>query len=262
MLSDVTRLSQWMGHHRTRMELGPLSILIRKLLSHSLLSTDDQQAIAALPHKLRRLQPGESILREGDQAEICPVLLSGFAYRQKVASDGGRQIVALKLPGDALDLQSLYLEKADHDIRMLTTAEMALVPLAAMEQLTIKRPAVARAVLIDILVEASIGREWLLNIGRRNALARLAHLLCELHDRVSDIASEASEYFEIPLTQEQLADLLGLTPVHINRMVRQLEKMGAIGRPSRSLTILNLSELAKISKFSSAYLHRNNVSGV
>ncbi|HEY0597788.1 Crp/Fnr family transcriptional regulator [Sphingopyxis sp.] len=262
MPSDVTPLSRWMDQHRARMELGPLSILIRKLLSHSLLSTADQEAIAALPHKIKTLPQGGSILREGDQAEICPILLSGFAYRQKVASDGGRQIVALKLPGDALDLQSLYLQKADHDVRMLTPAELALVPLAAIEQLTIARPGVARAILIDILIESSISREWLLNIGRRNALARLAHLLCELHDRVSDIASETSDHFEIPLTQEQLADLLGLTPVHINRMVRQLEKMGAIGRPSRSLTILNFAELAKISSFSSAYLHRSNASRV
>jgi CRP-like cAMP-binding protein len=262
MPSDVTLLSRWRDHHSTQMALGPLSILIRKLLSHSMLSTADQEAIAALPHKIKQLPPGGSILREGDQAVICPVLLSGFAYRQKVASDGGRQIVALKLPGDALDLQSLYLQKADHDVRMLTAAELALVPLAAIEQLTTTRPAVARAVLIDILIESSISREWLLNIGRRNALARLAHLLCELHDRVNDIATETSANFEVPLTQEQLADLLGLTPVHVNRMIRQLEKMGAIGRPSRSLTILHFPNLAKISNFSSAYLHRNNISRV
>lgn len=258
MPSDVTPLSRWMDQHRQQMELGPLSILIRKLLSHSPLSTADQEAIAALPHHIKRVPPGGSILREGDQAEVCPILLDGFAYRQKVASDGGRQIVALKLPGDALDLQSPYLHKADHDIRALTSAEFALVPLVALERLTTARPAIARAVLIDILIESSISREWLLNIGRRNALSRLAHLLCELHDRVSDIAIEISTNFEVPLTQEQLADLLGLTPVHVNRMIRQLEKMGAIGRPSRSLTILHFSNLAKISSFSPAYLHRSN----
>lgn len=262
MPSEPMPSSHWKDQHRKRMELGPLSIMVRKLLSHSLLSTADQQAIAALPHTIKRLPPAGTILREGDRADVCPVLLSGFAYRQKVASDGGRQIVALKLPGDALDLQSIYLHKADHDIRMLTEAELALVPLTAIEQLTVARPSIARAVLVDILIESSISREWLLNIGRRNALARLAHLLCELHDRVNEIASETSDHFEIPLTQEQLADLLGLTPVHINRMVRQLEKMGAIGRPSRSLTILNFDELAKISSFSSAYLHRNNGSRV
>jgi CRP-like cAMP-binding protein len=260
--SNVAPLSRWKEQQRKRMELGPLSILIRKLLSHSLLSTADQEAIAALSHSIRHMAPGEAILREGDRAIVCPVVLSGFAFRQKMASDGGRQIVALKLPGDALDLQSIYLHQADHDIRALTVAEFALVPLPALERLTAERPAIARAVLTDILIESSIGREWLLNIGRRNALARLAHLLCELHDRMNDIATEASAHFEVPLTQEQLADLLGLTPVHVNRMVRQLEKMGAIGRPSRSLTILHFDSLAKISNFSATYLHRNNISGV
>jgi len=244
------------------MELGALSILIRRFLSHSLLSTVDQEAIADLPHTIKRMSPGEAILREGDRAMICPIVLSGFAYRQKMVSEGGRQIVALKLPGDALDLQSLYLQQADHDIRALTASEFASVPLAALEKLAAERSAVARAILTDILIESSITREWLLNIGRRSALARLAHLLCELQDRMNDIAIEDSTHFEVPLTQEQLADLLGLTPVHVNRMVRQLEKMGAIGRPSRSLTILHFDSLAKISGFSSAYLHRNNISRV
>lgn len=254
--------THWMDEHARRMGHGPLSILIRKLLNHSRLSTSDQQAIAALPHSIKRVETGASILREGDRADICPVLLSGFVYRQKVAADGGRQIVALKMPGDALDFQSIFLHIADHDVRALTPASLALVPLKAIEELTVTRGGIARAVLVDILIEASIGREWLLNIGRRNALARLAHLLCELHDRVNEIASEHTGNFEVPLTQEQLADLLGLTPVHINRMLRQLEQVGAIGRPSRSLTILNFPKLAQISSFSSTYLHRNNFSGV
>lgn len=258
MASDDRASTLWMVEHTRRMGLGPLSILIRKLLNHSRLSADDQSAIAALPHSVRRVEAGDTILREGDRADICPVLLSGFVYRQKVASDGGRQIVALKLPGDALDFQSIYLHVADHDVRALTPAHLALVPLTAIEQLTVARPAIARAVLVDILIEASIAREWLLNIGRRDALARLAHLLCELHDRANDIATERTGNFNVPLTQEQLADLLGLTPVHINRMVRKLEQMGAIGRPSRSLTILNFPKLAEISNFSSAYLHRGN----
>jgi len=262
MPSQVAPLSRWKEQQRERMALGPLSILIRKLLSHSLLPTADQEALAALPYSIKHMVPGEAILREGDRAVICPIVLSGFAYRQKMVPDGGRQIVALKLPGDALDLQSLFLHRADHDIRALTVAEFALLPLTALEKLTLDRPAVARAILTDILVESSISREWLLNIGRRSALARLAHLLCELQDRMNTIATEASAHFHVPLTQEQLADLLGLTPVHVNRMVRQLEKMGAIGRPSRSLTILHFDSLAKISNFSSAYLHRNNISGV
>jgi CRP-like cAMP-binding protein len=237
---------------------GRLGIFVRKLLSHSRISTEDQAAIAALPFSLRNLDPNDYILNEGDRAEICPVLLSGFAYRQKVSADGGRQIVALKIPGDPLDFQSLYLQRADHNLQALTKVELAIFSLKDLEKLVAPRPSLARAVFVDILIEASIGREWLLNIGRRNALARLAHLLCELHFRVEQISGEQLDGFELPLTQEQLADLLGLTPVHINRTIKALEEKGAVKRVSRRLTIGDVSTLRRLAEFSDVYLHQND----
>lgn len=206
------------------------------------------------------MEPNAYILSEGERALICPVILSGFAYRQKTSADGGRQIVALKIPGDPLDFQSLYLERADHDLQALTRVELAIFSLKDLEQLVTPRPALARAVLIDILIEASIGREWLLNIGRRNALSRLAHLLCELQCRVEQIAGKRIEAFEVPLTQEQLADLLGLTPVHINRTIKNLEKRGAVQRVNRKLQIGDVEALKKIAEFSDIYLHQNEAS--
>lgn len=247
-----------MDRHETAMGLGPLSIFIRKLLNRSRLSTLDQQALANLPYKIQNLDVGTQILREGDRALVCPILLDGFTYRYKVAADGGRQIVALKVPGDALDFQSAYLHTADHDIRALTPVVIAMVPLRAIESLAEDRPAIARALLVDTILEGSIGREWLLNIGRRNAEARLAHLLCELYYRIDEIAGAPLDTYEVPITQEQLADLLGLTPVHINRMLKRLEGKGAI-RSGRRLHILDLAELERISDFSDIYLHRNNV---
>lgn len=260
-MSDVSqRSSQWMGDEPHAVKEGRLGIFVRKLLSHSRISADDQAAIASLPFSLRNLEPNDYILNEGERAKICPVLLSGFAYRQKVSADGGRQIVALKIPGDPLDFQSLYLERADHNLQALTKVELAIFSLKDLERLVAPRPSLARAVLVDILIEASIGREWLLNIGRRNALARLAHLLCELHYRVGQIAGDPLDGFELPLTQEQLADLLGLTPVHINRTIKTLEEKGAVKRVLRRLTIGNVATLRHIAEFSDIYLHRNNVS--
>lgn len=255
---DSPRSTRWMGDGPHAVKEGHLGIFVRKLLSHSRLSTDDQAAIAALPFSLRTLEPDAYILNEGERAKICPVLLSGFAYRQKVSADGGRQIVALKIPGDPLDFQSLYLERADHNLQALTKVELAIFSLHDLEALVAPRPSLARSVLVDILIEASIGREWLLNIGRRNALARLAHLLCELHYRVGQIAGDPLDGFELPLTQEQLADLLGLTPVHINRTIKILEDKGAVKRVSRRLTIGDVATLRRIAEFSDVYLHRNN----
>jgi len=236
-----------------------LDIFTRKLLSHSLLSTVDQQAMLSLPFSLKLFAPNEYILREGEQAKFCPLLLSGFAYRHKLVADGGRQIVALKIPGDPLDFQSLYLRTVDHNLQALTAVELAVVPLAALEKMAMERPAFARAVIADILVEASIGREWLLNIGRRNAIARLAHLLCELVHRLNQTALIPADTIDIPLTQEQLADLLGLTPVHINRTLKTLEATGAVHREGRRLRIGDFAELCRIADFSDLYLHRNNV---
>jgi CRP-like cAMP-binding protein len=253
---------RWMGDFAVMSKEDRLGIFLRKLLSHSRLSADDQAAIRAQPFTLRTLEPNEYILREGEKAQICPVLLHGFAYRQKTSADGGRQIVSLKIPGDALDFQSLYLETADHNLQALTQVEVAVFAIKDFEKLVAPRPNLARAVLVDILIEASIGREWLLNIGRRNALARLAHLLCELYYRVQQIALEDIGHFELPITQEQLADLLGLTPVHINRTIKILEQAGAVKRINRRLTIGDIQILRRMADFSDLYLHRNNVSPV
>jgi len=240
---------------------GGLDIFVRKLLSHSALGPDDQQALRLLPYTARRLDAGDYILREGEHADICPLLLSGFAYRHKFAADGGRQIVALKMPGDALDLQSLFLRVADHNLQTLTVADLAIVPIRALEELVRTRTTIARALLVDILIEASIGREWLLNIGRRNALSRLAHFLCELVYRLHVTMAEPPDRVDVPVTQEQLADLLGLTPVHINRTLRSLESAGGIVRQGRRLAIGDLDVLRGIASYSDIYLHRGQQTG-
>lgn len=233
-----------------------MAILLGKLLSHSLLSTEDQAAIAALPHETRCLEPNDYILRAGERSDICPVLRSGFAYRQRTTTDGGREILSIKIPGDPLDFQSMYLAAVDHNLQALTAVELTVIRMADFERLVQARPAIARAVIVDILIEASIGRQWLLNNGRRNALARLAHLFCELNCRLSDSGSGGLVRQKMPLTQEQLADVLGLTPVHVNRTLKALERSGAIARDGRGIHIADLGSLIDTADFSDFYLHR------
>lgn len=249
----------WMEYHADALKLGPLSIFIQKLLNRSPLSSSDQRAIAALPHRMQSVDADTDILSEGDHVGQCPILLDGLVYRSKVAAEGGRQIVALKIPGDILDFQSAYLRQADHDIRSLTSATLAFVALGDLEKLVLSRPAIARAFVVDTLLEGSIAREWLLNVGRRDAEARLAHLLCEIFCRIGEIAGLPVPDLDVPLKQEQLADLLGLTPVHINRMLKRLEEKGAVVRVGRRTRVSNLSTLRSISGFSDTYLHRQNL---
>jgi CRP-like cAMP-binding protein len=239
-------------------EVNRLSIFVRKLLLQSRLSTIDQEQLAELPAQIRDLPAQATILREGDHANVCPILLSGIAYRYKIAADGGRQIVSLRIPGDPLDFQSLYLRTIDHHMQSLTPVTLALVPLQALERLAETRPSIARAILVDILIEASIGREWQLNIGRRQALPRLAHFLCEYVHRNRLIVPQLGEEVDIPITQEQLADILGLTPVHINRTLKTLDQAGAVVRSKRRLAIRDLTALERLADFSPVYLHREN----
>ncbi len=242
----------------TLAEDSRLSIFVHKLLRQTRLSSIDQQQLAALPVQIRELPAQAIILREGDHASVCPILLSGIAYRYKIAADGGRQIVSLRIPGDPLDFQSLYLRTIDHHMQSLTPVTLALVPLPALEKLAETKPSIARAILIDILIEASIGREWQLNIGRRQALPRLAHFLCEYVHRNRLIFPQIDQEVDIPITQEQLADILGLTPVHVNRTLKTLEQAGAVVRSKRRLTTRDLSALERLADYSPLYLHPNN----
>jgi len=207
-----------------------LQLLARKLNLHHRLSDLDQQAILRLPHKIRRLEAQSYILREGDRPDRCGVLLEGYAFRHKLTGDGSRQILAINIPGEALDFQNLFLEEADHNVQMLTRGVIADVPREAIEDLVARHFEVGRAILISSLVEASIFREWVVNIGQRDSRSRIAHLLCEFAYRLNAQALHAGDIYELPITQEQLADATGLTPVHVNRVLQALQREGLIER--------------------------------
>ena len=205
---------------------SPLDLLLRNLELRAPLSPADREAVLALPYQLRVLEPSTYTVREGDPPDRCGVLVRGFAYRQKLSGDGQRQIVAIHIPGEAVDFQNLFLDVADHSVQMLTRGEVAFLARRDLQQLFRARPGVAHAVLVKILVEASVFREWVLNVGRRDSKTRLAHVLCEFAVRLQ-AHGLAEEYgYELPMTQEQLADSLGLTPVHVNRTLKALEADG------------------------------------
>jgi CRP-like cAMP-binding protein len=233
----------------------PLSLLVRKLGTHAPLDEADRQAILALPYTLKQIEPQGYIVREGDMPSGMGVLYSGFAFRQKLTGDGSRQIVALHIPGDPIDLQNLYLDESDHNVQALTRAEVAFVQRPDVNDIAIARPAVGRALFIAALVEASIFREWILNVGRRAAQARVAHVLCELAVRL-EAQGLADRYgYQLPMTQEQLADVVGLTPVHVNRTLKTLEGNGLIKRDRRQVSFPDWQALRDVGDFNQRYLH-------
>lgn len=234
---------------------NPLASLLTNLELRSPLSPSDRAAILALPFVLKSLAPGSYLVREGEPPTACGVLITGFAYRQKLTGDGGRQILSIHMPGEALDFQNVFLNSADHSVQMLTRGQVALVLRADIQKVARCSPAIAHAILINVLAEASIFREWILNVGRRDAKSRLAHVLCELAVRL-DAQGLADEMgYHLPMTQAELADALGLTPVHLNRVIRALEVDGLLVRSKRNLSFPDWERMRDLADFNDRYLH-------
>lgn len=233
----------------------PLHLLLRKLRTHAPLDRSDQDALLALPHSLKTIEPQGYIVREGEAPHHCGVIVSGFAFRQKLTGNGDRQIVSLHIPGEPVDFQNLYLDQSDHNVQALTRAEVALIAQADLRALARVRPAVETAIAVMNLIESSIFREWILNVGRRPASARIAHVLCELAVRLEAQGLADRGGFQLPMTQEQLADVVGLTPVHVNRTLKALEGAGLITRDKRQISFPNWEALRDVGDFNQRYLH-------
>jgi CRP-like cAMP-binding protein len=237
-------------------DCSPLEGMVRKLATRTPLNEDDRRAILALPHRVQTHHATCYVIREGEPPQAhCGFIQSGFAFRQKLTADGARQIVSLHLPGDFIDLQHLFLNIADHNVQALTELALVGIERAALQQLVLERPNVGRAMWIDALVDASIYREWVTNIGRRDARARIAHVLCEVALRMKSAGLSGGDGFEFPLTQEQLADAVGLTAVHVNRTLQSLMKDGVVYRARRYISFTDWKKIMAVGDFNPLYLH-------
>jgi CRP-like cAMP-binding protein len=163
--------------------------------------------------------------------------------------------VAIHIPGEALDFQHLFLDVADHNVQMLTRGVIANLQRGPLQQLVKTNAQVGHAVLVSILVESSIFREWVLNVGRRDSRSRLSHLLCEFAIRLETQGLADETGYELPMTQEQLADALGLTPVHVNRTIMSLEADGFIQRDKRRIRFPDWEKMRGVADFNQRYLH-------
>jgi CRP-like cAMP-binding protein len=233
-----------------------LEPLVEKLAYRSDLGAEDRAAIMALPFTIKTVERGQFIVRERELAKHSCLMLSGYSIRTKVVATGDRQIVAIHMKGEAVDLQNSLLKVADHSVQMLTGGKVAAIAQEDVARLALEHPRVGQAMWIDTLVDASIFREWIANIGRRDARTRISHLLCEFAVRLRVAGLGEDTHYELPMTQEQLADSTGLTSVHINRTLRGLDEEGLITRPNpRSIRIGDWRKLAEAGDFDTNYLH-------
>lgn len=231
------------------------SRMIARLRAIALLTEEDANLLASLPVTLQNLRGDYDIVREGDVSDRCCLLVDGYLIRHKVEAQGKRQILSFHVPGDIPDLYSLHLRPMDHNMSTLGPAVVAFIPHAAVMETLARSFSLTGVLWRETLVDAAIFREWLAILGKREALARIAHLVCELFLRLRSVGLVRGDRFTFPASQLDVADATGMTPVHANRMIQQLRAMGVLQWEGSDVTIADFDGLKRAADFDDRYLH-------
>jgi CRP-like cAMP-binding protein len=230
--------------------------LVQKLSQYGPLAQEECDALARATADPRRVATRTDLIREGDRPGPVVVMLEGWACRYKILPNGSRQVLAFLMPGDCCDLRVGLLAEMDHGIQTITPALVATIEGPDMDALFTAYPNVAKALYVSQLVDDGTMRAWITSMGRRTSIERVAHLMCELYLRARNIGMESEPYLTLPLSQILLADSLGMTPVHLNRVLRELRMAGAMTLQRGSLQIADPAKLVKIAGFDENYRHR------
>lgn len=235
------------------------TLLIRKLEQFARLSESDRRVLDSLvaTARSRDLSADQDIARDGERPSECCLILEGFACRYKLLPSGRRQILSFHLAGDICDLHGLLIGDMDHSIGTLAPTRIAAIPHATLRDVIRHYPGIAEALWQDTLIDSAVFREWMVGLGRRSAHQRIAHLLCELYLRFKAVGLATNGSFGMPLTQAELGDALGLSAVHVNRVLQDLRRNGLITLAGRSVAIENWEGLKTSGEFDARYLHLN-----
>ena len=236
-----------------------LYLLLRKLERIVPLSDEEVRAVEDLPITIRDVSARQDIMWEADRPYRACLVLDGWMYSYKLIQGGRRQILSLHVAGDIPDLQSLRLKVADFSLGALTKATVALIPHQSLQVLTLRHASLAVAFWHLTLIEAAVFREWMTGLGRRSAPERLAHLLCELYVKQRAVDLADADGCPLPLTQTDMGDVLGVTPIHINRVLKELREKDLVTLKGRRLSIHDWARLSSFADFDPAYLHLEEV---
>lgn len=235
------------------MDTHTVSFLTRKFNRSRVGSDLDARLLDSVPMSVRDVGRDQDLVREGDHSPHCIVLIEGFACRYRTLSDGRRQIVSFHVSGDFLDLQGYLLDRLDHGIGTLTPSKIGQIPHSAIEEL-LKSPTITRWLWRETVIDGAIHREWLVNVGRRNAYQRVAHIFCELVTRLQAVGLARNGACDLPLTQGELADATGLSTVHVNRVIQELRRDGLIILRGRVFSALDWEGLKRAAEVDPHYL--------
>jgi CRP-like cAMP-binding protein len=232
-----------------------LSPLIAKLESIATLSDAERHAVHSLPVRVLALPARQDIVRDGDTASQCCLMLEGWACRYKIMGEGRRQIFSFHIAGDIPDLQSMHIPLMDHSLATMTQATVAFIPHEAMRNLTIRFPNIGAVLWRDTLVDAAIFREWMMCMGQRSAYDHIAHLFCELYLKQEAVGLAGEHRCPLPITQGELADATGMSNVHVNRVLKEMRGNGLLTLRGNTLVIQAWDELTRAAEFDETYLH-------
>lgn len=229
-----------------------------KLRRRADISAADEAAIRACIGEVRDVPAGRTVIRANTALNESILLLDGWLARTRDLSGGQRQITELHVSGDFADMHAFTLKRLDHDIVTLSRVKLAIFPHDRLRGLFEAHPHLARVYWFGTNLDAAIHREWTVSLGRRQALARIAHLFCELHVRLSIIGQTNGDSYHFPLTQEELAECVGLTAVHVNRTLQELRAQKLILLENREVTLLDHERLKQVADFTPSYLYLEN----
>lgn len=243
-----------------------ITTLVEKLSLRDQVAPDEIEALKDVLDPPREIRSGADIVREHSHPLHSTLLISGFSARYSSLADGARQITELNVPGDFIDLHSLLMKQMDHGVVALTDCVVASAPHAKLIHLTERHPHLTRLLWLDTIIDAAIHRQWLVAMGRRSGLGHLAHLVCELYLRLQAVGQTTGKTsgkadgmrFDLPLTQATLGDALGLSTVHVSRLVTELRGEGVVNWSGRQVEILDWRRLAEIAEFDATYLRLQN----
>jgi CRP-like cAMP-binding protein len=228
---------------------------LAKLRARDVLSAEEEQVFVRSIEEVQEIGAHRVIVRAGVTLSHSTLLLDGFACRYKDLADGQRQIQELHVPGDYVDLHGFLLKSLDHNVGAITAVRIALIPHDALREISEQHPHLARMLWFSTLLDASIQREHILSVGRRSALSRVAHLLCELFLRLEVAGLAEADRYRLPLTQNDIADATGLTPVHVNRMLKRLRDDGIATFRGGEVVLHDWGRLQRAAEFDPSYLH-------
>jgi CRP-like cAMP-binding protein len=232
-----------------------ISGLLRRLERFAPLFHNEREALVSSMTNGRRFSAHEDLVREGKATEGVYVIIEGLGCRYKMLPDGRRQIVGYLLPGDICDLRVFLLKRMDHSIAALSSLEVALMPGEAVLRIIDSYPRLARALWWTSLVEESITREWVVNVGHRTAFERVAHLFCEIFWRLEAVGMTDDNRCPLPVTQTELADTLALSTVHVNRTLMYMRRAHLVSFQNGQLVLIDRKALEAAAGFDPSYLH-------